>query len=95
MLGEKNFSKGYARYDHALGSKVNILTYLFASPFNLDLMTDDKFVLQNMPQGSRSNEDCGKTPTFVPFRGESSSSGKDTISTSKGVAQALQSHYDR
>ena len=95
MLGEKNFSRGYARYDHALGSKVNILTYLFASPFNLYLMTDDKFVLQNMPRGSRSNKDCGKTPAFVPFRGDSSSSDKDIVSTSKVVARALQSHYDR
>ena len=95
MLVVKNFCRGYTRYDHALGSRVNILTYLFTSPFNLYLMTNDKFVLQNMPRGLRSNGDCGKTPAFVPFRGDSSSSDEDTVSASKGVAWALQSHFDR
>lgn len=89
MLGEKSFSRGYARYDHALGSRVNILTYLFASLFNLDLMTENKFLLQNMPRGSRSNGDCGKIPAFVPFRGDLSNSDEDIVSTSEGVARAL------
>ena len=90
MLGEKkNFSRGYTRYDHAwyaLGSKVNILNFLYASPFNLDLLTNHKFVLQIMPRGSRSNGDRGKTPAFVSSREDSSISDEDIVSASGWVA---------
>lgn len=44
-----------------------------------------------MPRAPRSGKDCGKTPTYVPSKGDYSSSDEDTISVSGWVAQALQS----
>ena len=53
---------------------------------DMDLLTNHKFVLQIMPQGSRSSGDCRKTPAFVSSIGDSSISDEDTASASRQVA---------
>lgn len=48
-----------------------------------------------MPRRQRSKGDSRKAPVYTSFRGDSSSSDKDTISASQQVAQTLKRHYDK
>ena len=62
---------------------------MFASPFNLDLMTNHKFCLQVMALTLKFGRDGGKTSTFASFRGDSSISDKGRVLASGQVARAL------